>query len=281
MTFPRQLTSSSGLGWRSVLASEYADPPRVESFTQASSQDLLVVLVTSGTYAITSGRGRATYRRGSVGVTAPGNVSRLRWHTLDGKPMRSLHLRLGTDLIRETEQLPDVLSLHDPFVTAAASALGDAMTGRAPALYADSLAQALAAHLVHRRVVAESALRGRELDRVIEFMRAHLDEDLTLETLAREANVSKFHFVRVFARTTGLTPHRYLVRLRMQAAADLVARGDHTIQRIALMCGYRSPRQFAAAFKAEYGVPPRNFRPNSRNPRPDPDSGPGHDGGHD
>lgn len=257
---PRQLSSSSGLGWRSVLAREYADPPRVESFHSVPSRELLVVLVTSGAYAIASGATKATYRRGSVGVTAPGNVSRLRWHTLDGKPMRSLHLYLGTDLIRDTEHLPDVLSLQDDFVTAAAFALGDAMAARAPAVYADALAQAVAAHLVHRRPTRPAALGNHQIDRVVDHMRAHLGDDISLEALAREANVSKFHFVRVFARTTGLTPHRYLVRLRMQAGADLLGRTDHTVQRIALACGYRSPRQFAAAFRAEYGVTPQQFR---------------------
>jgi AraC family transcriptional regulator len=261
---PRQISSSSSLGWRSVLAQTYADPLRVESFTTAPSRELLVVLVTRGSYVIESRRGsawhKATYRPGSVGVTAPGNTSRLRWHAIDAKPLRSLHLYLGTDLVRAGETLPDELSLEDPFGTAAAVALGQALRDRAPAIYADSLAQALTAHLVHRRVERPMAFGSRELHRVTEYMRAHLDADLALDTLAAEANISKFHFVRMFTRTTGLTPHRYLIRLRMQAGAEQLRTTGYTVQRIALTCGYRSPGQFAAAFKREYGLSPQQYR---------------------
>lgn len=78
----RMLRSSDGLGWRSVHASVWRDPPVAEEFRLAPSADLLVVLVTSGSYRIGSWGGRswreAAYRPGSLGVTAPGRGVRLR-----------------------------------------------------------------------------------------------------------------------------------------------------------------------------------------------------------
>ena len=77
------------------------------------------------------------------------------------------------------------------------------------------------------------------------------------------ANVSKFHFIRIFARTTGLTPYRYLRRMRLQTGADLLRTTSYSVAQIATRCGYLSPGQFATAFRTEYGVRPsdlRNFR---------------------
>jgi AraC family transcriptional regulator len=270
----RMLHSSDPLGWRSVHAGVWRDPPVAEEFRRPPTPDLTVVLVTRGTYRIESRRGRswheARYRPGSCGVTAPGHGVRLRWRADGPGPMESLHLRLPGALVGETLRgygqgpaaLPDALTLDDGWVTATATALGDALRHGAPALYADTLAQALAAHLVHRSIPAARPAPSPSLhpERVIEYMRAHLGDDVDLDTLAAVAALSKFHFVRAFRAATGLTPHRYLTELRLRYAADLLRTTDYGVRQVALLCGYRNPSRFAAAFRRRYGTPPGRYR---------------------
>ncbi|MEV4759363.1 AraC family transcriptional regulator [Micromonospora sp. NPDC049559] len=281
----QRLISSDGLGWRTLLARSYRDPARTEAFSTAQSPDLLVVFVVSGTYVIESRKGRfwrrATYGPGAVGVTAPGNVSVLRWHSTSTQPLESLHVHLAAELLDETfqhlggggqpvpDRFPDTLLLEDSLVTAAGQMIGRALRHGAPGPYADSLAQMLATHLLYRTVLearpvtpaARPAVLGpAQLGRVTGYMREHLRDEVSLDDLAGQANVSKYHFLRMFTRSTGVTPHRYLVRMRLRHAADLLRDTDQTVLQVSLACGYRSPGQFAAAFRREYGVSPSRFR---------------------
>jgi AraC family transcriptional regulator len=91
-------------------------------------------------------------------------------------------------------------------------------------------------------------------------MRAHLADDLALADLAALANLSRYHFLRAFSASTGLTPHRFFTRLRMQAAEGLLRGTDHSVVQVALACGYRSAGRFAAAFRREYGSSPGEYR---------------------
>jgi AraC family transcriptional regulator len=275
-----RILSSEGLGWRTMLARTYRDPARAEQFSTAQSRDLLLVLVVSGTYTIESrGRGRwrrADYRAGAVGVTAPGNVSVLRWQATSAQPMESLHLYLSEDLLETTAaelgdgawplRLPDALSLDDDLVTAAARAAGRALRHRAPSLYADAIAQMLVTHVLYGPAAGPAtasepgALGETLIRRVTGYMHEHLHEDVRLDELAAQANLSKYHLLRSFAKSTGLTPHRYLVDLRMGRAAELLRDTRQPVTQIATACGYTSPGQFAAAFRRRYGMPPTQFR---------------------
>ncbi|MDP9792745.1 AraC family transcriptional regulator [Catenuloplanes nepalensis] len=267
----RRLTGSDGLGWRRVHAAVYDDPAEAEAFA-TRVPELLLVLVTDGRYRIESRHGRtwhrAAYRPGSIGVTAPGNRSELRWRATGTEPMRSLHLRLDPALLPGTGAVPDALAVDDPYVTASARALHDALGTGAPGLYADAVAQGLVAHLAHR-VTATAPSPGEatplgtaDRDLIVDYMRAHLADDVSLDELAALVNLSKYHFLRTFARTTGLTPHRYLSRLRLDAAAELLRGGTLPVQRVALICGYASPSRFATAFQRAYGCTPTAYRRN-------------------
>lgn len=263
----RLVTSSQKLGWRSVEARTYDDPSCAEAFSTSTSR-LLVVLVISGHYRIESRHGAAwraaAYRPGSVGMSAPGNPSELRWRSFDPVPMRSLHLHLDP-AAAETCTLPDALTVQDRFVSAAAAALSRALEAEAPSLYADSLAQALVTHLAYGPAKPAQRpptppLSDTEVSRITDYMYAHISDDITVDDLALLVNVSKFHFIRVFAMTTGLTPIRYLRRLRLGTAAHLLGTSRLSIARIATASGYRSAGQFAAAFRTEYGASPAMYR---------------------
>ena len=279
----RRIGGSDGLGWESVLARAYDDADTTEAFTTAPTRDLLVVINLSGTFTIESRRpggwARAQYRPGSIGVTAPSGSATLRWHREESEQRRSLHLFLSAGLLRETAEaldkpglvagLPDALLVEDPVIRVTGVALWDAALQRADPLFADSLAQSLALHVLHGRLVRRTprpqpvgsrALTASALGHVVDYMHAHIDESVSLDELARVASISKYHFVRLFSMATGLTPHRYLVGLRMRHAAELIRASADTVQEISTACGYASPGQFARAFKRHHGRTPTQFR---------------------
>ena len=86
------------------------------------------------------------------------------------------------------------------------------------------------------------------------------DDGLSLSALAQQAGLSPFHFVRVFERVTGLTPHQYVMRARLRTAAMRLALEPHRILDIALDCGFGDVSNFNRAFRREFGVSPRDYR---------------------
>ncbi|XXX78624.1 AraC family transcriptional regulator [Sorangium sp. So ce134] len=95
--------------------------------------------------------------------------------------------------------------------------------------------------------------------------RAH--EPIDLEGAAREVGLSPFHFLRLFARVVGVTPHQYLVRARLRRAARLLADSARSITDIALDVGFGDLSNFVRTFHRAAGVSPRGFRRAARGDR--------------
>jgi AraC family transcriptional regulator len=106
-------------------------------------------------------------------------------------------------------------------------------------------------------------MTGSEARRVAEalaVMDAHLGERLTLPRLAALLDVSPFHLAHVFKHATGVAPHQYLVRRRLERARDLLARTKLPIADIALAVGFASQSHFSASFHRATGVTPQAYR---------------------
>ena len=86
------------------------------------------------------------------------------------------------------------------------------------------------------------------------------DGALGLGSLAREAGLSPYHFLRTFERLTGITPHQYVRRARLRDAASRLAAEREKVLDIALDCGFGDVSNFNRAFRSEFGVSPKNFR---------------------
>jgi AraC family transcriptional regulator len=132
--------------------------------------------------------------------------------------------------------------------------------------YGETLANALAVHLVSyygsRRVTLRDTGRGLakyQLSRAIEFMHTHLAEDVSLVSLAGATGLSPFHFARLFKRSTGLSPHQYLLRCRVERARGLLMRSKASIAEVAVEVGFCDQSHLAAHFKRVYGVSPKAF----------------------
>jgi AraC family transcriptional regulator len=98
------------------------------------------------------------------------------------------------------------------------------------------------------------------LRKIEDYVRAHLAESISIETLAELAELSPFHFSRVFKQTTGTTPLQFVIRERMLQAQQLIRETSRSLIEIALEVGYTSPSHFAQVFRRTVGVAPTEFR---------------------
>jgi AraC family transcriptional regulator len=107
----------------------------------------------------------------------------------------------------------------------------------------------------------------RGVARAVRLIEREPGEILALDALAREASLSRFHFLRIFARVTGLTPHRYLLRARLRRAAVRLATGDARVIDVAMASGFRDISSFNHSFRAEFGTTPRSYREHKGRPK--------------
>ena len=98
------------------------------------------------------------------------------------------------------------------------------------------------------------------LEPAIQYIREHYPESLPLDVLAAQCSMSPSHFIRMFQRSLGQTPHEYLLAYRLRQAKRLLAITNATIEEIAARSGFNSASHFARAFRASNGISPTMFR---------------------
>jgi AraC family transcriptional regulator len=99
------------------------------------------------------------------------------------------------------------------------------------------------------------------MQRVLDHIAQHLDDDLDLNAVSAVAAFSKYHFHRQFTATFGLSVHRYIQLSRMKRASYRLAyRDDQSVTDIAMEAGYDAPDAFARAFRQRFGQSPSSFR---------------------
>lgn len=203
----------------------------------------------------------------------------MRWHAHSDEGFQVAHIYLSQRLLdlaarevltgrTEALSLRDASGVRDEQVSRLIRFLHLEMTrpGQASPLYIHGIAQALAVHLVrHYRdeqasIRPANALPAYKLQRVIEWMQAGIATDFSLAALALEADMSEFHFSRMFRKATGQAPSQYFIQLRMDEARRLLLNSQMSIIDIALEVGYSSPSHFAHLFKRHAGVTPGAYR---------------------
>jgi AraC-like DNA-binding protein len=87
-----------------------------------------------------------------------------------------------------------------------------------------------------------------------------LERQHTLAELARQAGLSRYHFLRTFKSVTGVTPHQWLIRARLQRAAHQLKGAAASVTQIALDAGFHDLSNFIRTFRREFGLSPSRYR---------------------
>jgi AraC family transcriptional regulator len=121
--------------------------------------------------------------------------------------------------------------------------------------------------VVTGRELSPPGVTARDRRRAVEaamWLAEHCTEAIDLERTAREAALSPYHFLRLFSRVLGVTPHQYLVRSRLRRAARWLAESDRPVTDVALDAGFADLSNFVRTFHRAAGVSPRRFRQAAR-----------------
>ena len=106
---------------------------------------------------------------------------------------------------------------------------------------------------------ARGKLEKVMLDRIRDYILAHLDEPIDVATLARIAGRSPFHFTRIFTRCVGITPYQYIVHLRLKHATELIRNGHFTLAQIAARTGFADQSHLSRWIRRVHGVTMRQL----------------------
>ena len=153
--------------------------------------------------------------------------------------------------------LPEIVVLGER-AGAAAAGRGD--------LGLDELALALAEktrEVASGRKPVDREPLARDRRRAVEaalWIEERSSEPVDLQSMASEAGLSPFHFLRIFTRVVGVTPHQYLVRARLRHAARLLAEGARSVTEVCFQVGFGNLSNFVRTFHRAAGVSPRRFR---------------------
>lgn len=156
----------------------------------------------------------------------------------------------------------------DPFIYQTGLMLKSAIEnqGRFNRLYGETLALALAAHLLqhyagektHQKLIQPVQPRS-SLVEVADYMQAHCEHNLSLGELAQQAQMSLHYFARSFKQTVGLSPHQYLIRCRIERAKALLRQNELPVVEIAHRLGFTDQSHLSRHFKQQTGLTPRQW----------------------
>lgn len=134
-------------------------------------------------------------------------------------------------------------------------------------LYAESLGNILAVHLLRHYSSSSNeperilgGLSGRKLRQVLDFIGDNYSQDLSLGELSAVAGMSTFHFAREFKRTTGTTPHQFLIKFRIDRAKEMLADSELPLIDVGLQSGFSHQSHFTRLFRKLTGTTPLTYR---------------------
>ena len=134
-------------------------------------------------------------------------------------------------------------------------------------VYGESLSTAFAIHLAcnysanEKKVFSpKGKLSSVQLHQIIDYANSYINQNIGLTELAKQINTSPFHFIRLFKQTTGISPHQYILQLKIERAKQLINKNKRSLTEIAYELGFTDQAHFSNAFKKIIGVAPRQYR---------------------
>jgi AraC-like DNA-binding protein len=183
---------------------------------------------------------------------------------LDPELVESIGDRTEVWRVGAAPPLPELMVLGE-LAQAAADGRSDLGLDEVGALFASRFVE-----VVSGRPQKPAATTARDRRRAVEtalWIDAHSHQEIDLEHAAGQADISPFHFLRLFSSVLGVTPHQYLVRTRLRHAARLLADDDRPVTDVAYDVGFGDLSNFVRTFHRAAGVSPLKFRQASRGMR--------------
>ncbi|WP_324679470.1 AraC family transcriptional regulator [Hymenobacter sp. GOD-10R] len=277
---PRQTSLLGEQRWPQLAVQLFAEPACIELTNLLPPSQLRLMLLLSGTtnMQVRSNGHTLSYisRPGTVKLTTPHHQPyEMQWAALTPAPIRTAHLYLPPTLLARTAEtaglnparveVAEGCNIPDPLLYQLSYTLAQevAATPGPESLFAESATQLLAAQLLRRHCAFSHVLpdrRGKltpaQLQRVRDYVQAHLGVVIRLENLAELVFLSSYHFCRVFKRTTGLTPNQFLINERMVRATELLRNSDLSVKQVAATVGYSSHAHFTQLYARHTGQLP-------------------------
>jgi AraC family transcriptional regulator len=284
LTSPLLYLSSEEAGWEDLVVHAFHEPRKLDGWMRPATPNISLILFTGGAMRLEQrhmhGPWKARYIHQGDLILRPGTPYEVRWKSLSCVPTQTLHVRLSRDLLARTARevadcdpahlsMEEHVGFQDPLLTQIGLALWRELEQPAPAgnLYAHTAAQLLAMHLLRSYTAGGSGIKEpsggltyQQMRCVMDFVQDHLDQDLSLETLAQQAGFSSYHFARMFRQTTGESPHQFVLRQRIERAQRLLKERDVPLACVARACGFADQSHLTQAFKRHLGLTPRAYR---------------------
>ena len=243
------------------------------SFDRHFHLDYHIGLVTDGVQRLGFDGKTVLAGPGSVSLMAPGQIhdgvsEGERGYTLRTFRLSGELLRCVSQEVSGSPREPELASvfLEDAELAAQLARLFDVMqaAGESASLAVQSeWLRVLDIVLTRSRAIAPPATSGAlspvHWQRVKDYCFAHLSEKITLDALAALCELGRFQFLRQFKQTVGMTPHAWLLRLRLEHACALLARSAQTIAEVAQGVGFYDQSHFNRAFRQAFGVAPSGY----------------------
>jgi AraC family transcriptional regulator len=273
------IISSASIGWESLgIAYDWYPVEKVPKII--SKQHGIGIFIDVPSPCITERQIGSSFKREEIVqgscVIIPANTSQYaEWDKESGALCLSIDPTIFAQTIYEVVD-PDTIELlpffatPDPFIYQIGIALKAALfkQGSSSRLYAETLVNTLILHLLEHYSTTRPNLRESitgqlpkyKLQQVIDYINAYLDRDLSLQELSNLVQMSPHYFSQLFKQTTGITPHQYVIRCRIEGAKYLIAQTQLSLAEIAIQVGFVDQSHLHRHFKRCVGVTPKNYR---------------------
>jgi len=279
------LRAGRGEAWRDIKAWLIAPPRNVPIAPLPAVSEPFIAWTCSGEAEFqereNSRQPWITHRikKGSFFLTSGGPPYDCRWRAIGSQPFETLLVFIELPALQRAledtfgldaphARLRDLSAFTDDVLDSFMERLREELMRRhASPLYLQAIAQATAVHLARNYAElvkqprhSSPSLPGFKLRQITDWMAGHVDQEFNLDQLAEQAGLSKFHFNRLFKKATGMSPSRYHIHLRMDAARRMLRETRESVLSIALEVGYANPSHFARLFRRQTGLSPSDYR---------------------
>lgn len=271
--------SSRALGWGPLNIERREEPRAGREFFPAGTTEHLIFVRLSDYYVRRESQGETTegqYLTGQVSIHPAGIPIRWEWTSKLNFLLLTLAPAFLDNVARrafgEAEapvQLWHEDGKHDPLINNVAAALlreilaADAGTG----VFIESLATVLSVHLIRhyakgRPATLEPAAAHRAVSAAVRFIRENYAHEVTLSDMAQAAGMSPFHLTRLFKNAIGMSPHQYLIEVRVHSALALLSAGAQrpSLAEVAAAVGFSDQSHLNRQFKRILGTTPKKAR---------------------